>query len=316
MATVKLDLIQGAATTNSFGVVTELTRVAHVSGLTADTASMITAMGSVDSIDTSIKIPQIGDAHPDNDGEGERNGIHLFLENISVDGSSGPTNIILNLTYRFQYHALSLVSASSGLESVLTNKYPDHYPETGVNNGVPKGPGKEILLGPHPAFSDSSMLAADGEKLKVQGGELNAPVPRASITMMNVLSGTEHGLLAHGTNWSNRANSKQFIVDGDKGCWKISAISMVPLVVQWRTKGIPMISRMRYFYDMQHKEEGWNPITVVGTDPQSGGRHHRCHEHQRPGQPNFRQTDDEAVSRSAAAGCRAHFGHGARTDLS
>lgn len=271
--TVTLDNTDGSSVTNHAGTITELIRTATVSGLTGGTGTLL-------SVFQSTGFPKIGDEHPDNDELGvvSEYPISLFLEEISIDpNNSSPLSTKVNLVYRHQSSTMELLSASAGLESVVTNKYPDTHEAVGTtDNGIAEGPGQQIILGPHPLFSPSALTGQDGNSLRVQTGEVTIPIVRESVTCMNVLGGgSPDALYAHAANWTNIINKEMFLFSGDQRKWKISAVAVEPvkrdtMPASWSYRPIRSVRRMRFIYDIQFKQEGWNPITVIGTDPSTG----------------------------------------------
>ena len=268
--TVTIDNTDGASVTNQAGTITQLVRTFTVSGLTGGTGTLL-------SVFEQLSLPRIGDAHPDNDeyGQSVQYPISLFLEEISVDpNNSSPLSPKVNLVYRHQSSTMEILSASAGLESVVTNRYPDtHEAVNTAASGIAEGPGQQIILGPHPSFSPSALVDQEGNNLRVQTGEVTIPIVRESVTCMNVLGdGNPDALYAHAANWTNIINTERFLFFGDQRKWKISAIAVEPVKRDTTQANyvVNYVRRMRFIYDFQFRQEGWNPITIIGTDPSSG----------------------------------------------
>ena len=269
----KLDIIEGAQVASQAGRLVEWTRIAEVSGLTGGTNTLNEAL-------TATGMPVIGDAHPDE--------ALMVLEDIVADPNVGDTNARLALKYRYQSRVPIITGGGAGLEQVLSNVYPPgHAQGTDPRTGLAIGPGKHIVLGPHPSFAQSTIENPPGTPLQLQGGKVSATDGLMSFTMMNVLDGGPLNIapIQHCKKLINTVNQDNWIAPGDAAQYKIVSVAFEPVL--WErvvvSATIPgengdeaqsfayhVIKKARYFYDFQFKEVGWNPITIVGVNKDDG----------------------------------------------
>jgi len=262
------DIIEGSGVSFVGGRIVELTRIVEVTGLAADKSQLLTVEGELHDADM-----EFGDPHPDLPS--------LFVEDYSISGNAGPYNMSVAVTYRYQSNIPILLSAAGGIEQVTSNIYPKgHTPNAEVpntNGKVFEGPGRPIILGPHPDFTPSQFTVAEAapdtgtEPLRLQGAAYTAGMPRATTQFMNVLSGNEAQLLAHVRFITNRTNARSSEGANDADTQMCTSVSMEPVEYTYNNVDLSYaLTKARFFYDLSFKEEGWQPIVVLGTNPRDG----------------------------------------------
>ena len=272
------DIIDGASTQMMAGRVVQIVRMVQVTGLSSSANLIQDVYAELAAATNAIKH---GDAHPAD--------ADMYVEDITIASNRGPYNATVAITYRYQSVEPMLLSGNAGMEMVQRNTYPITQPSTNTirsasDTTITEGPGQQIVLGPHPQFALAGETTQDQDgddvDLRLQGASYTGGTPRASWTMMNTLPSAVGGIdfLNHMRNVTGCVSKSPGQSSGsdptghphftDDKCL-FSNVSMEP-VLYAKLGSFWNCIRARFFYDIQYKDEGWNPITIYGTNSSDG----------------------------------------------
>jgi len=234
MPTGKIDIIEGARVIERGGLITELDRIAYVSGLTGNDATLVQALSGAGF--SGDAMPQPGDVHPSQ--------ADLLLEDrVAVPISDSQSRV--TLTYRWNPNPMQLIGGGGGVESVFSERLGPNSDDDPI-----------ILQHPHSGLNSSGV--------REQGARISVTASRSSTTGIVSIATPDGAKQAqrHVDMFKNKINADQFLTAGDEKQWKVTNGDWEP--VSRDTNG--KVTRAKFTFTFQNKSEGWNPVTVVATD--------------------------------------------------